>query len=153
MFSRATAIAIFAALAGIVSAGHSVGIVNNCGSGTPMMDGPDTGLINVSGGYSTSGDMTGWIIYLQTGQCGANGENCLTVEGTLNGGFSSVDISDIAPHAINVPTAFSYTNGAGGKYCASGNCPCNDAAFCQPTDYGAQVGSSDPNASITITFC
>ena len=36
------------------------------------------GPINVAGGYSSDGDITGFIIYLQNGnQCGANGENCL----------------------------------------------------------------------------
>ncbi|KZP26462.1 hypothetical protein FIBSPDRAFT_887252 [Athelia psychrophila] len=153
MFSRTFAIATFAALAGIVSAGHSVGVVNNCGYGTPMMNGPSTGLISVPGGYSSGGDITGWIMFLQTGQCGNNGENCVIVEGTLNDGYSSVDISLISPHEINVPTGFSYTDGAGGKYCASGNCPCNSAAFCQPTDYGALVNTADPNASITVTYC
>ncbi|KAF7973264.1 hypothetical protein HWV62_15695 [Athelia sp. TMB] len=121
-------------------------VVNNCGYGTPMMNGPSTGLISIPGGYSTGGDMTGWIVYLQTGSCGANGENCLILEGTLNGGYSSVDISRISPHGFNAPLGFSYTNGAGGKECASADCSCNDSAFCSPTDYGAQVGSSDPNA-------
>lgn len=77
MLSRATVIATVATLTGIVSAGHSVSVVNNCGYGTPMMNGPSTGLISVAGGYSTSGDMTGWIMFLQTGQCGNNGESCL----------------------------------------------------------------------------
>lgn len=80
MFSRATVFATVAALAGIASAGHSVSVVNNCGYGTPMMNGPSTGLINVAGGYSTSGDMIGWIMFLQTGQCGSNGESCLIGE-------------------------------------------------------------------------
>lgn len=77
------------------------------------------------------------------------------VEGTLNNGYSSVDISLISPHKINVPTSFSYTDGAGGKSCASGNCPCNNAAFCQPTDYGALINTADPNAvsfSLFITY-
>jgi hypothetical protein len=37
------------------------------------------------------------------------------VEGTLNGGYSSVDISKIPPHSFDSPLAFSYTDGAGGR--------------------------------------
>ncbi|KZP08817.1 hypothetical protein FIBSPDRAFT_252756 [Athelia psychrophila] len=156
MSSRASAIAAITTLVGIVSAQHSVSVVNNCGYGTPMMTGPDTGgLISIPNGYSTSGDMTGWIIFLQNGsQCGSDGQNCLPLEGTLTGsGYSQVDISLIAPHAFNSPLAFSYTDGSGGRSCASASCECDYDAFCQSTDYGAQVGSPSTTASITVTFC
>ncbi|KAF7982188.1 hypothetical protein HWV62_29977 [Athelia sp. TMB] len=154
MFSRISALAAITALAGIASAQHTLSIVNNCGYGTPMFDSPSTGLISVPGGYSTSGDMTGWILYLQNGsQCGANGENCLTLEGTLDDGYSSVDISMISPHAFNVPLSFSFTDGSGGRACDSASCSCDYDVFCQPTDYGAQVGSPSPTASVTATFC
>ncbi|KIM79149.1 hypothetical protein PILCRDRAFT_823728 [Piloderma croceum F 1598] len=138
------------------SAGHSISVNNQCGYGTPTLSAPFTNgqPTNIAGGYSSSGDLTGFIIYLQNGnQCGANGENCLILEGTLNNGYSSVDISKIPPHSFNSPLAFSYTNGAGGRSCNSASCQCDYAAFCKTDDYGAQVGSPDPNASITVTFC
>jgi hypothetical protein len=32
------------------------------------------GPINIAGGYYSSNDIYGFIVYLQTGNCGANGE-------------------------------------------------------------------------------
>ncbi|KZP11418.1 hypothetical protein FIBSPDRAFT_962287 [Athelia psychrophila] len=153
MFSPAVAIATFAALVGIVSAQHSVSITNNCGTGTPYMNGPSTGLIAIPNGYSTAGDMTGWIIFLQTGACGAQGEGCLIVEGTLNGGYSDVDISRIPPNTFNVAASFSYTDGDGGKSCATADCACDSDAYCTSGQSGAIASSPDPAASIEITFC
>lgn len=37
------------------------------------------------------------------------------MEGSLNGGVSSVDISKIPDHSFNSPIGFSFTNGAGGR--------------------------------------
>lgn len=95
------------------------------------------GPTNIAGGYSSGGSITGVIVYLQNGRCGANGENCLIrlylrvprfslscvltaasafiVEATLNGGFSSVDISRIPPHAYNSPLSFAYNDGKPGR--------------------------------------
>jgi hypothetical protein len=52
------------------------------------------------------------ILVLRTTE---NNTSRVIVEGTLNGGFSSVDISKIPPHSFNSALGFSYTNGAGGR--------------------------------------
>lgn len=114
-----------------------------------MITGPDTGgLISIPDGYSTSGDMTGWIIFLQNGsQCGANGENCLILEGALvSDGYSSVDMSLIPPHAFNSAMAFSYTDGSGGRSCDIAECECDYDVFCSSTDYESQIISFNTTA-------
>ncbi|THH09810.1 hypothetical protein EW145_g1768 [Phellinidium pouzarii] len=99
--------------------------------------------------------------YLQTGECGLNGENCLTVEMNMNnpacaGCGSSVDLSLIPPHAFVVETAFQFYGGDGntcdglGADCADGNC---DTAFFQSNDNQVQRACQIDNVNLLITFC
>ncbi|TFK63787.1 hypothetical protein BDN72DRAFT_861842, partial [Pluteus cervinus] len=82
--------------------------------------------------------------YLQTGNCGLNGEGCTTVELTLKnpncpGCGSSVDISMIPPLAWNgVSTGFGYYGGCDG---AGANCngPNCNTAFHGSNDNWVQV--------------
>jgi hypothetical protein len=46
-----------------------------------LIQGPNT--LSTGGAYTSNGPLIGAIAYLQTGSCGFNGENCITVETTL----------------------------------------------------------------------
>jgi len=107
--------------------------------------------------YTSNGPLSSAIAYLQTGNCLFNGENCAIVEMTLGnptcpGCGSSVDISLIAPHALNVPTSFSFYNGCDGTgaTCSTPDCK---TAFFQPNDNQVQVACQTDNVDLLITFC
>jgi hypothetical protein len=163
MVRFSSVILAFGALVARVAADHSITVINQCGYGTPTMYGPSTespfqnvrsshsgihaheelmidqGPINVAGGYYTTSDLRGAIIYLQTGRCGQNGEvsrcyisrgqegdtthqcaqNCLAVEVTLISTGGSVDITRIPPHAYDQPVSFALWPDNQGAVCES----------------------------------
>lgn len=134
---------------------HTIRMVNKCGTGTPtlILDGQ---IVSTGADYVGSGSVSG-IAYLQTGDCGFNGENCCLLEMTLGnptvpGGGSSTDISLIPPHAFNVQTSFAYFGGCDGQGadCSSGNC---DTAFFNPNDNQVQVQCETDNVNLLIEFC
>ncbi|KZP22301.1 hypothetical protein FIBSPDRAFT_952916 [Athelia psychrophila] len=144
-------IAAFASLTGFVSAGHSIHIVNRCGYGTPTLAGPGIGPTNISGGYSSSGSITGVIVYLQNGRCGANGENCLIrSRGNLERRLLQRGYQQDTPSRLYFPLGFAYNDGKAGRECNNANCQCNYDAYCGPNDNGAIVG--DPNPNVNIKF-
>ncbi|PPQ93070.1 hypothetical protein CVT25_011946, partial [Psilocybe cyanescens] len=95
--------------------------------------------------------------YLQTGKCGFNGDNCITVETTLvnptsPGSGSSTDLSLIPPLKFSVTTGFGYYGGCDGAGASCNNANCN-TAFRVPTDTFVQVACQSNNVNLAITFC
>ncbi|CAK5270791.1 unnamed protein product, partial [Mycena citricolor] len=138
MFGFLASLAIMAAAVTTVSAEqHTINLVNNCGFGTPTLI-LNGGIVSTGGSWTHGGPINGAIAYLQTGGCGFNGENCLMVETTLAGGFSSTDLTLIPPHAFSVTTGFGYWGGCDG---AGADCtgPSCGTAFHQPSDTFVQV--------------
>ncbi|KAH9939156.1 glycopeptide [Amylocystis lapponica] len=131
---------------------HTVTLTNKCGYGTPLLIGQNGETLSTGGAYTQNGEMNGLIAYLQTGNCGANGDDCTLIEATLNQGYSSADISLISPHKFSVASGFSYYDGCdgAGANCANDGCP---DAFYNPNDNQVQVGCPDDNVSLAITFC
>ncbi|KAJ6471600.1 hypothetical protein C8R47DRAFT_1324916 [Mycena vitilis] len=144
------------AVGGVHAESHTVSFVNNCGSGTPtLIQGPN--VLSTGAAYTSQGSLISAIAYLQTGSCGFNGENCLTVETTLvnptsPGSGSSTDLTLIPPHSFSVPTGFKYSNGCdgAGAHCTSGTCT---TAFHVSTDTQVQVACQTNDVDLTITFC
>jgi hypothetical protein len=135
---------------------HTVRFNNQCGHGTPqLIQGAD--LLSTGADYVSNGPLSSAIAYLQTGNCGFNGENCVLVEMTLGnptcpGCGSSSDLSLIPPHAFNVETGFSYFGGCDGQgtTCDNGSCR---TAFFNPNDNQVQVACQTDNVGLLITFC
>ncbi|KAI0321558.1 glycopeptide [Amylostereum chailletii] len=149
-------VAIACVLSGVYAESHTVTFDNRCGFGTPTLKANGVTL-STGGAYTRNGPLLGAIAYLQTGNCGANGENCLLLETTLvnptaPGSGSSTDLSLIPPHAFSVTTGFGYYNGCdgAGADCTNANCP---TAFRSPGDTFVQVACQANNVNLAITFC
>ncbi|CAL1707121.1 unnamed protein product [Somion occarium] len=135
---------------------HTVRFQNHCGHGTPtLIQGAET--LSTGQDYTSEGVLSSAIAYLQTGDCGFNGENCAIVEMTLGnshciGCGSSVDISLIPSHALNVETSFSFFGGCDGSgaTCATKDCK---TAFFVPDDNQVQVSCQSNDVGLLITFC
>ncbi|PCH44475.1 hypothetical protein WOLCODRAFT_76446 [Wolfiporia cocos MD-104 SS10] len=154
MFSK-LALAFIAASAAIVNVHaetHTITFTNNCGYGTPYLRDQNGNVLSTGAPYTSNGPILGAIAYLQTGPCGNNGENCLLVETSLNGEFSSTDLSLIPPHSFQVTSGFGYYNGCdgAGADCTDPDCP---DAMTDPSQTWKQVGCSVPNVDLAITFC
>ncbi|KAI0630211.1 hypothetical protein C8Q77DRAFT_1075570 [Trametes polyzona] len=135
---------------------HTIRFENKCGKGTPQLI-QGGKVLSTGKDYTHSGPFVAGIAYLQTGECGFNGEKCSLLEMTLvnptaPGAGSSTDISLIEPHAFNVETSFSYFGGCDGQgaTCSSGKCK---TAFFQPNDNQVQVQCENNNVNLLITFC
>ncbi|KAF5309381.1 hypothetical protein D9619_012482 [Psilocybe cf. subviscida] len=157
MFSFKTTIAILSvAIAGAMAETHTVHFDNRCGFGTPtLIQGGN--VLSTGGDFTSNGPLTAAIAYLQTGNCGFNGEGCTLIETTLvnptsPGSGSSTDISLISPHAFSVASGFGYFDGCDGSGadCSDGNCP---SAFRQSNDNQVQVACQSNNVNLAITFC
>lgn len=146
------AVAVAVVLAGTALAEtHTISFNNKCGFGTPTLI-QGGRVLSTGEPYTANGQFNSFIAYLQTGNCGFNGERCTLVEGTLqNTGFSSADISLIAPHSFSVTSGFGYYGVCDGigLDCTSANCP---GAFTNPTNGNVVVCTSD-NSNLAITFC
>ncbi|KAI1792176.1 hypothetical protein LXA43DRAFT_364350 [Ganoderma leucocontextum] len=156
-FSFATTILALAALVGsVVGETHTVHFDNRCGFGSPVLIAGGK-VLSTGGDYTSNGPLTAAIAYLQTGNCGFNGDGCTLVETTLvnptaPGSGSSTDISLIPPHAFSVTSGFGYYNGCEGTGadCNSGSC---STAFFQPDDTHVQVACQNNDVNLVITFC
>ncbi|KAF7372875.1 Glycopeptide [Mycena sanguinolenta] len=160
MFSciKAASLAVIAIAAGTALAEtHTITFANNCGSGTPTLISQNGAVLSTGGAFTSNAPIIGAIAYLQTGNCGFNGENCIIVETTLQnpttpGSGSSTDLSLIPPHAFSVTTGFGYLGA-----CAPAGADCTNAgcttAFHKSTDTGVQVACQVDNANLVITFC
>ncbi|KAH9174041.1 hypothetical protein EDB89DRAFT_1849364 [Lactarius sanguifluus] len=134
---------------------HTIRFDNQCGKGTPQL--VIGGEVLSNGEDWTSNGPQAGIAYLQTGQCLLNGEHCTLLEFNLNnpacaGCGSSVDISLVDPHALNVPITFSYFNGCDGQgaTCTTPDCR---TAFHRSDDNQVQVACQVDNVDLLITFC
>ncbi|THU85268.1 hypothetical protein K435DRAFT_822463 [Dendrothele bispora CBS 962.96] len=159
MFAKVAAAVVLAmTIVGASAESHTVSFINRCGRGTPQL--VQRGNILSSGGsFTSNGPFPAAIAYLQTGNCLLNGENCMTVEMTLQnadparpGSGSSADLSLIPPLAFNVPVHFEYTNGCNGvgQTCSAANCA---TAFHVPSDTQVQRACQTDNVGLQITFC
>ncbi|KAI0706951.1 glycopeptide [Fomitopsis betulina] len=154
MFSNINT-ALLVAAAGVLhvhAETHIVSFTNNCGYGTPYLWGPNGALYSTGDTVEFVGEAQGLIAYLQTGNCGDDGEGCTLVEATLINGASSADISLIPPHAFSVTSGFGYYDGCdgAGADCTYDGCP---DAFYQSDQTWVQVGCSADNVNLAITFC
>ncbi|THU95539.1 glycopeptide [Dendrothele bispora CBS 962.96] len=157
MFAKiAAAVVLAVAIVGASAESHTVNFINRCGRGTPQLL-QNGRVLSTGGSFTSNGPFLAAIAYLQTGNCGFNGENCMTVGMTLQnpttaGSSSSADLSLIPPLAFNVPTRFEYINGCNGvgQTCSAGNC---DTAFHVPSDTQIQRACQTDNAGLQITFC
>lgn len=75
-------------------------------------------IIHLTGGVD-SADLSPVCSYLQTGNCGDDGEGCTLVEATLINGASSADISLIPPYALRCITASARTDALAVTHSAS----------------------------------
>ncbi|EPT01256.1 hypothetical protein FOMPIDRAFT_1048972 [Fomitopsis schrenkii] len=153
MFSKLV-IAFVAAAYATVQANaesHTVTFTNHCGKGTPTLKSQNGQTLSTGGAYTSDGAALGLIAYLQTGQCGNNGEGCTLVEVTLENGKSAADISLIPPHAFSVASGFNFNAcDNAGTDCTDANCP---KAYRHPNDNFAVVGCGADNVNIDIKFC
>ncbi|KAF8058640.1 glycopeptide [Lyophyllum atratum] len=156
MMFKAFFATILAVAVSVQAERHVVHFDNRCGFGTPrLIQGPN--VLSTGGDYVSNGPLNGAIAYLQTGNCGFNGDRCTLIETTLKnpttaGGGSSTDISLIAPHSFSVTSGFGYYNGCdgAGADCNNANCP---TAFHQPSDTYVQVACQANDVNLVITFC
>ncbi|KAK7690576.1 hypothetical protein QCA50_005674 [Cerrena zonata] len=142
---------------GVAAESHTVRFTNKCGRGTPTLRNQQGKVLSTGGDFKSNGPLIGAIAYLQTGNCGANGEGCTLIETTLRnpttpGSGSSSDISLIPPHKFSVASGFKYFNGCDGQGadCKDQNCK---TAFHKPTDTNVQVACQTNDAGLNIIFC
>ncbi|KAF7330596.1 Glycopeptide [Mycena sanguinolenta] len=150
MFSyiKGVTLAVIAVAAGkALAETHTITFANNCGFGTPTLISQNGAVLSTGGAYTANAPIIGAIAYLQTGNCGFNGDNCIIVETTLKnpdptkpGSGSSTDLSLIPPHAFQITTGFRPVL----------TCP---TAFFTPNDTWVQVPCQADNANLVITFC
>ncbi|KAH8119634.1 glycopeptide [Phellopilus nigrolimitatus] len=146
------------AIAGVHAESHTISFENKCGSGTPKLV-QSGNTLSTGQPYTSNGPFVSAIAYLQTGNCGLNGEKCMTVEMTLQdpdsskpGSGSSADISLIPPLAFSKASGFRYENGCDGqgKACASADCT---SAFRQSDQTQVQSACQANNVNLVVTFC
>ncbi|PCH42986.1 hypothetical protein WOLCODRAFT_164149 [Wolfiporia cocos MD-104 SS10] len=138
-----TLVAVAAAIINVKAETHTVHFFNNCNFGTPYLRNETGDVLSTGQDYTINGPLVGAIAYLQTGNCGDNGENCTLLQTTLLNGASVTDISLIPPHAFSVPTGFGYYNGCDDE---GGDCT-------SPDDCDVQVSCQADNVDLAITFC
>ncbi|KAL9932027.1 hypothetical protein V8E36_009095 [Tilletia maclaganii] len=144
MFSKIAAVALLASAA---LASHTINFNSNCPSAVMQL--PGIGNFG-PGSYTFNQDVNGGIA--SGGQnCDINGVPCTSVEFTLNGGYSTGDITLISPHQYSAYAQFTMTPGGSSATCDNPNCGPNNA-FYKEDDYGAQRYDSSPNAGININI-
>lgn len=131
-------------ISGVYAESHTITFDNRCGYGTVRMPWLCSSIhvliqyfqptlkqnfqtLSTGGAYTHDGSFTAAIAYLDNGNCGGSGENCVShkyassrsvmlrreslqviVETSLiNGGVSSTDLSLISPHAFQATTGSS----------------------------------------------
>ncbi|KDQ07326.1 hypothetical protein BOTBODRAFT_38854 [Botryobasidium botryosum FD-172 SS1] len=126
-------------------AAHTINFTSNCPSA--IMQIPGHGVYR-TGKYTFNGDVNGGIASAGR-SCSQDGVPCSSVEFTLNGKYSTGDITLIPPHKYSARAAFQMTPGGSSAVCDNANCgPKN--AFYKPDDYSAQRYDPSPNAGINI---
>ncbi|KDQ13199.1 hypothetical protein BOTBODRAFT_188719 [Botryobasidium botryosum FD-172 SS1] len=140
----ASIIAVALAATGAMAA-HTINFSSNCPSA--IMQLPGRGNYG-PGSYTFNGDVNGGIASAGR-SCSQDGVPCSSVEFTLNGGYSTGDITLIPPHQYSARAAFQMTPGGSSAVCDNANCGRNNAFF-KFDDYSAQRYDSNPNAGINI---
>ncbi|TBU27807.1 hypothetical protein BD311DRAFT_723604 [Dichomitus squalens] len=150
-------IAFVASISSAVAETHTVHFINQCGAGTPTLV-QDGNILSMGRDYVSDGPLISAIAYLQTGNCGLNGENCTTVETTLQnptspGNGSCTYINLYPPHTFRQAIGFGYYNGCDGlgSDCTSPNCPLSPGL--PPIGGTPCVACQDDNVDLAITFC
>ncbi|KAK0517806.1 hypothetical protein OC835_008044 [Tilletia horrida] len=144
MYAKIAAVALLATSA---LAGHTINFSSNCPSAVVQI--PGHGNYG-TGSYTFDGDVNGGIA--SAGQsCSVDGNGCISVEFTLNNGYSTGDITLISPHAYSGAASFTMTPGGSSATCDNPNCGPNNA-FYQPTDYGSQRYDSDASGNSGINI-
>ncbi|KAF5345786.1 hypothetical protein D9758_011900 [Tetrapyrgos nigripes] len=150
-FKSLSIVSLAALVASVNAETHTVHFVNNCGFGTPtlVLDGR---ILSTGADFTINGPLDGAIAFLQTGNCGPNGEGCTLIELELSNNISSCDISLIPPHTFSVSAGIAYTNGCDGASltCQSATCP---EAFHSASETRTGLICTVANVDITITFC
>ncbi|KAF8142817.1 hypothetical protein K438DRAFT_1784329 [Mycena galopus ATCC 62051] len=180
MFSsiKAATVAVIAVAAGhAVAESHTVTFANQILAAaterSPTLISQNGAVLSTGAAYTSNGPLIGAIAYLQTGNCGFNGERCTLVETTLKnpttpGSGSSTDISLIPPHAFSVTTGFGYLGA-----CAPAGADCEfpstipwssllkdrtgtsatcTTAFHKSTDTHVQVACQADNANLVVNI-
>ncbi|KAJ3845438.1 hypothetical protein F5878DRAFT_125134 [Lentinula raphanica] len=127
---------------------HIVKFDNQCGYGQPQLIQGNDVLTTTE--YQFNSSYSG-IAYLQTGNCGFNGENCGIIEMTLDnptvsGSGSSADISYIPPLAYSVPYKFEFYGGCDGSGASCTSSDCSEAFFQSDQTY-VQVACQTDNVT------
>ncbi|THU93479.1 glycopeptide [Dendrothele bispora CBS 962.96] len=134
-------VAIAMTIIGANAESHTISFTNHCGRGNPQLV-QNGKALSTGGSFTKNGPFPAAIAYLQSPNPAKPGSG------------SSVDLSLIPPHALNVPIHFKYKNGGScngkGKTCSTANC---STAFHVPTDTGVQVPSQNNDVDLTIVFC
>ncbi|KAF8574861.1 glycopeptide, partial [Ramaria rubella] len=150
-----TSVAVAMCIVIVVAENHTVTFTNKCDRGTPILK-ANGQTLSTGGNFTIDGPLVAAIAFLQTGNCGDNGEGCTLVETTLMnpitpGSGSNTDISFIPPHAFSVTSGFMYFNGCDGRGadCTNSTCP---QAFHKPNDAGEELVCQTPNVDLAITF-
>ncbi|EJD03421.1 uncharacterized protein FOMMEDRAFT_156827 [Fomitiporia mediterranea MF3/22] len=138
--------------AGALAETHKVTFENKCGKGTPQLQQKNKTVSSTST-YTANSTFESATAFLQTGECGGNGQNCTLIETNLkNSGNSSTNITLVPPQKFNVPAAFRYEGGCNGTglNCTSANCTeaiHNRTVSVKPSSCNAS------NVNLIITFC
>lgn len=130
---------------GVRAETHTATFTNQCGYGTPNLSGPNGVLSSTGQAVTFNSPAEGLYAYLQTGNCGSNGEGCPVVNASLVNGDSCASTEILPPDTIG----FCFYNGCDGVGfdCTS-----------RPTDpiTGQEVYSAccaADNVDLAITFC
>ncbi|KAK7457805.1 hypothetical protein VKT23_010147 [Stygiomarasmius scandens] len=157
--SKITSLAFISlAIVGVNAESHTITFDNRCGFGTPHLLQATTS-VSTGEDFTVDGPFTSGFAFLQTGDCGTNGENCMLIEITLMnpnsitaGLASSADITLISPHSFNVPAGFAFFNGCDGvgQACSNPSCP---SAFHSPSDNQVVTVCQSKDVNLAIIFC
>ncbi|CAO1623474.1 unnamed protein product [Parajaminaea phylloscopi] len=130
-----------------VQAGHQVIFESNCKSSILQIPGQGN---RGPGTYNFEGDVKA-AIASGGPSCSQDGNNCPSVEFTLNNGYSTGDITLIPPHKSTSKASFTMLPGGSSATCNDARCGPKNAFF-KTDDYGAQRYDKSPNAGIHIVF-
>ncbi|CCM02597.1 uncharacterized protein FIBRA_04700 [Fibroporia radiculosa] len=125
---------------------HTVSFTNNCGYGTPNLVAESGTLLSDGAPLTMNGPLIGAVAFLQTGNCGNDGEDCTTVNITLENGENSFTVNP--PYGSSISVKF--YNGCDGLGVDCGVSGCSGP---QPLGVSSFANCTAPNVDLEITFC